>query len=630
MAGALLTSQPLLSANDRSRWCTVWSLVERGTYQIDEIIEQPGWDTIDKVRHREHFYSSKPPWLSTVAAGIYWVGKHVFGWDLLRNPRLVTRAVLLLLNLIPTLVALYLICELCERYARSNFTRIFVTFTAAFGTLVTSFAATFNNHTVAACCVTMTLYQLLKILTAERTSGWHFALAGLFAALSCMSELPATLFALAAFAVVLRCDARQAWTRFVPVALLPLTFFFVTNYLATGGWKPFYLYYGTEKYEYIYRGVPSYWMRPAGLDRSLDSPWVYLLHCTVGHHGVLSLSPVVLLSLCSWGRLTRQWRRGEPLSQFENLLLGMGCGLTVVVLCFYLTRTQNYNYGGNSAGLRWMLWLVPFWLLSMIPILDALRSRGFRAAALMCLAVSTFSMTSALDNPWRHPWLFQLMSDWKWIQYQATPPSFDPPRSTWFDRLPRGDMPGQWAEWEGVDGQGELLRMRLTDLGLEVKQTRSLRKLRLTSTRGTQIEWSHDIMVDTALFARQKSVQDLVVWEEPLPSEAERQFVWSLLHGLPVTDRQTYYRRYVLRYIESGMTSDAMECRRSGADVFTEVNGRRYRHHTDLWLSNQVMFGCVQYQQTVFDDLTGEMVARRRMTLAREGKLDATTAETDP
>ncbi|MEO1994383.1 MAG: hypothetical protein ABGZ17_03825, partial [Planctomycetaceae bacterium] len=477
MAGALLTSQPLLSANDRSRWCTVWSLVERQTYRIDEIIQQPGWDTIDKVRHEGHFYSSKPPWLSTVAAGIYWGGKHAFGWDLLRNTRQVTRAVLLLLNLIPALAALILMCVMCERYARSNFTRAFVVFSAAFGTLVTSFAATFNNHTVAACCVTIAIYEMLNIVAEGRTSSRHFAAAGLFAALACMSELPATLFALATFGVLLRHDLRKSLTIFVPVALAPLVFFFVTNYLATGGWKPFYLYYGTDKYEYIYRGIPSYWMRPAGLDRSLDSPWVYLLHCTIGHHGVFSLSPVVLLSLCSWGRLARQWRRGIVLPRFENLVLWMGAGLTAVVLCFYLTRTQNYNYGGNSAGLRWMLWLVPFWLLAMIPVLDDLRGIGFRSLALACLAVSTFSMTSSLHNPWRHPWLFQLMSHWNWIHYDATPPSFAPPRSTWFDRLPADSESGRWVEWDGIDSQGEVIRIRLTDLGTQTRRGRKLRKL---------------------------------------------------------------------------------------------------------------------------------------------------------
>ena len=73
-----------LSANDRSRWCTVASLVEHGTYAIDTQIEivdpirrhiHP-WQTIDKVRHlgpddQQHYYSSKPPLFPTIVAGVY-------------------------------------------------------------------------------------------------------------------------------------------------------------------------------------------------------------------------------------------------------------------------------------------------------------------------------------------------------------------------------------------------------------------------------------------------------------------------------------------------------------------------------------------------------------------------------
>ena len=75
----LLAARPLLSANDRSRWATVWSLVERGTFQIDEIDQVPGWSTIDKVQHEGHLYSSKPPLLSTLAAGVSWCLKRTLG-----------------------------------------------------------------------------------------------------------------------------------------------------------------------------------------------------------------------------------------------------------------------------------------------------------------------------------------------------------------------------------------------------------------------------------------------------------------------------------------------------------------------------------------------------------------------
>src|SRR5437762_954343 len=60
---------PFLSANDRSRWATIRSLGNEGTYVLDDIIfdEQGkrvrGWHTIDLVRHggadgKEHYYSS--------------------------------------------------------------------------------------------------------------------------------------------------------------------------------------------------------------------------------------------------------------------------------------------------------------------------------------------------------------------------------------------------------------------------------------------------------------------------------------------------------------------------------------------------------------------------------------------
>src|SRR4051812_32650400 len=76
--GAALRMPTQLTANDISRYCTVWSLLERGTYAIDDCPWQK--DTQDKVRKPapfskespapEHFYSSKPPLFSTLIAGM--------------------------------------------------------------------------------------------------------------------------------------------------------------------------------------------------------------------------------------------------------------------------------------------------------------------------------------------------------------------------------------------------------------------------------------------------------------------------------------------------------------------------------------------------------------------------------
>src|SRR3954469_8736150 len=76
--GAALRMPTQLTANDISRYCTVWSLLERGTYAIDDCPWQK--DTQDKVKKAEpfskespapeHFYSSKPPLFATLMAGV--------------------------------------------------------------------------------------------------------------------------------------------------------------------------------------------------------------------------------------------------------------------------------------------------------------------------------------------------------------------------------------------------------------------------------------------------------------------------------------------------------------------------------------------------------------------------------
>ena len=107
----LIDSPPLGSANDRSRWCTVWSLVERGTYQIDEIRKVPGWDTIDLVKHEGHFYSTKPPLFTTLLAGLYWGIHWATGLNLLNDTATVARIMLLLVNILPFLFLVLLLAR---------------------------------------------------------------------------------------------------------------------------------------------------------------------------------------------------------------------------------------------------------------------------------------------------------------------------------------------------------------------------------------------------------------------------------------------------------------------------------------------------------------------------------------
>ena len=54
------------------RWSSRKCASKGSPYAIDKVIQEPGWDTIDMVKHNGHLYSSKPPLCPTIVAGIYW------------------------------------------------------------------------------------------------------------------------------------------------------------------------------------------------------------------------------------------------------------------------------------------------------------------------------------------------------------------------------------------------------------------------------------------------------------------------------------------------------------------------------------------------------------------------------
>lgn len=605
LGAAVWKVKPLLSANDRSRWCTVWSLVEMHTYQIDQIDAVPGWSTIDKVRQNGHYYSSKPPVLSTIVAGVYWVVRAVTGWTLNDQPEETMRLILFLVNVIPMLAGFLVTIRLVERYAETDFARLFVVGAFAFSTFLTTFCVTLNNHTVAGLAVLAALYPACRILADGSLRPVHFVCAGFFAVFAAVNELPAAAFAAAVGLLLLWRSPSKTLVWAVPAAIVPLAAFFVTIWLATGSWKPFYADYGTEKYKYVVDGVPSYWMHPGGLDSNHESPLVYLFHCTLGHHGILSLTPIFLLTVAAWlvPRLS---------SKFSlRLLSWASAAITVVVLVFYLTRTENYNYGGNTSGLRWIFWLIPLWLVAMIPALDAVASsRGLRALAVLLLAVSTFSAWYPIDNPWQHPWLFQVLDRWHWIDYRRPVEKFTRPVVTFFPLLPEHD--GEWIDFDELAPVGEAVHLRLADGGIQTEQGRGLRKIVATWNRGTKQERTFTFWIDPIRFNVGEGPETFVV-RESLPPGVTKQQAESFLLGLPSIRP---YHRETERYLKTPLRHDAFTTRKAAAQIRVDdpTSGRTYVHRIDVWLTAAVPFGVLQIEQTVRDEDTDEVISARRLT----------------
>ena len=168
-------------------------------------------------------------------------------------------------------------------------------------------------------------------------------------------------------------------------------------------------------YDYAFerggRVVPSHWRAPEGIDRGEPSVVRYTFHSLVGHHGIFSLTPMWLMSICG----VMLWlRRGDRPRRQLAVMIG---GVSLVCLAFYLCwPSLDRNYGGMSSGFREVFWLAPAWLVVMLPAADASASRRMaRAVALVLLALSVLSASYPTWNPWTHPWLMNFMQYLGWV-----------------------------------------------------------------------------------------------------------------------------------------------------------------------------------------------------------------------
>jgi hypothetical protein len=422
--------RPFLSANDRSRWGTLRALVEPemhvpgAPYAIDKVINQPGWDTIDMVKHDGHLYSSKPPLWPTLMAAEYWLIYHTTGATLGTHPYDVGRFMLVSFNLVPMVIYFLLLARLIERFGTTDWGRVFVMAAAAFGTFLTTFATVLNNHLPAAVCMVITLYAAVRIWFDGERRARYFVIAGLFAGLLVANELPALCISgLLAMALLWKAP-RQTLAFFTPAAVLVAAAFFGTNWIGHQSLKPPYMHRNKTNpadnwYDYEYerngRTYESYWKSPVGVDRGEPRWPVYALHVLVGHHGIFSLTPIWLLSAVGLGL----WLRRPADRNLWDLALLISM-TSLICLAFYLELLvigeKDRNYGGMTSGLRWMFWFAPLWLLSMLPALDAMSGRRWlRWLALAMLLVSVVSASYPTWNPWTHPWLMNYLAYLGWI-----------------------------------------------------------------------------------------------------------------------------------------------------------------------------------------------------------------------
>ena len=380
--------------------------------------------------------------------------------------------------------------------------------------------------------------------------------------------------------------------------------------MATGDWKTFYSYYGTDKYKLHRRRRAELLAASLRPRRELGKA----VRLSLALHVRPSRNLLALAHVSPRARRLGGAGNRAAVSALRDWLW-LSAGLTVIVLGFYLTRTQNYNYGGNTAGLRWIFWLIPLWLVSCIPALDACAGRRSTRNPVpwLLLAVTTFSSWYPIDNPWQHPWLFRVMERWAG-SITATAPRIHP---TGDDVLSPVAPPDASAhEWIEFESAGRPAKRPVCD---SPTRERSRRKERIAPGR-RHLEPRDKCRADRSFHNRSGKVSRRRSPPE-FPRAAQTggdsegiKQAESFLQGLPT---RPAYRRGTVRYVKTPLRHDAFECRLAAAQISQDespTSDRELVYRIDVWLTAAVPFGTLQFEQTVRDGDTSEVLLIRRFT----------------
>jgi hypothetical protein len=252
-----IESAPFHSANDRSRWCTVASLVEAGTYQIDQWIalkdadgKRP-WATIDMVRHRgwdgkDHAYSSKPPLLATLIAGAYWPLRQITGISLTDHPHYMARLILLLVQLIPLGLFWSTTWKWMQEQVRSSWGLAIGLAFLLWGTFLSTFSISLNNHLPGAIAVGGSLILLERSMRPGQSpiALWQAALLGALTAFGSTCDLPALSWWAITAALLTWHFGGKTLAAYLVGGIPILATFLATTWLAHGDLRPPYAHRG--------------------------------------------------------------------------------------------------------------------------------------------------------------------------------------------------------------------------------------------------------------------------------------------------------------------------------------------------------------------------------------------------
>jgi hypothetical protein len=394
---AVQTKTQLISWNESSRLAAVQALVERQSWQIDDL--PLGGHTGDKIFFKGQFYSSKLPLLTVITTVPYQVLHRIFGSSLKLeacDEKEVCAYYWLSLIVIglssATLVVLFY--QAIQHFNLPATISLSITLLFGFGSMMWPYSLVYNNHVPTALCLFASFLILLQnhpIDGSDRITNSRTALfsSGLLASVAVSFELTAIFLALG-LAVLALVHYRSQIMWFVLGGVIPLAVTLLLDYQMLGQILP--PYFIAEGYDYP--GAP--FSANVGGSRSANSIFSYTFRSIISDKGLLAYCPLLLWGFVGLGRAIQQKSLGI---RREGIIL-----LVAMLLQFIFIYTRTNNFGGKAYGARYFIILLPFlfyFLIFSLPInLRPGRANLNLFLLVTAASLSIFSAYQGVQDTW--------------------------------------------------------------------------------------------------------------------------------------------------------------------------------------------------------------------------------------
>lgn len=392
IAVAVLTKTDPGSAHVYSRLATVESIVDRGTYQIDDSIFI---DTIDKVYSNGHFYSHQPPLLSTLEAPVYWVLRLPGTRFNNRGRFAMTYAFSLATNGVALALTVVAFAHLLALAGVASPLRDWFAVLLPMGTWLLPYGLVTNNHGIAGMLLAVLAYLLLLIewhgINRNRAiaTGLVSGLLVGIELLPIVSFAPLTLIYLVARRDVGRREWIAAGAGFGALLLIHA----IINVRITGDVIP--AGFHTELFNYPGSAFEGSSLSGGLKFHTLPAFGAYAWSSLFAGKGFFTFAPLTFVGVIA-GLVTCRWWWQRARGPYLVLFGG-------AILSFLASLLTTNNFGGEAVGFRHAAYLAPSFVLMLLPwILDDAGRVRPRTYAVMGVAVVSLALIGVFAT--RDPW----------------------------------------------------------------------------------------------------------------------------------------------------------------------------------------------------------------------------------